>query len=124
MSRNHRTHPAGPVTVASHYFKAGGGAVSHFNSWLALKITAVVGTMWCAYAFALMDLLSLPAAIHGGIQTLVAWIAQTFLQLVLLSIIMVGQNVQAAAADARAKATFDDAEKILVKIEEILGRLT
>jgi len=36
-------------------------------------------------------------------------VAQTFLQLVLLSVIMVGQNVQAAAADKRAEATFHDA---------------
>src|SRR4051812_18029268 len=64
-----------------------------FNNWLAVKITNVVGTMWCAYAFAALALISLPAAIHGGVATLISWIAQTFLQLVLLSIIMVGQNV-------------------------------
>jgi hypothetical protein len=51
--------------------------------------------MWCAYAFALLALLSLPAAIRSGdLIIIVAWIAQTFLQLVLLSIIMVGQEVQ------------------------------
>jgi hypothetical protein len=49
--------------------------------------------MWCAYAFALFDLISLPAAIRGGAVAIVSWVAQTFLQLVLLSVIMVGQNV-------------------------------
>ena len=60
-----------------------------FNGWLAVNITNVVATMWCAYAFAVLAFISLPAAISGGTATLVAWIAQTFLQLVLLSIIMV-----------------------------------
>lgn len=67
--------------------------INAFNEWLALQITNVVSTMWCAYAFGILALISLPAAIHGGIPTLIAWTAQTFLQLVLLSIIMVGQKV-------------------------------
>ena len=84
-------------------------AVNRFNTKVAIVITTAVGSMWCAYAFALFDLISLPAAIRGGASTIVSWVAQTFLQLVLLSIIMVGQNVQAAAADKRAEATFHDA---------------
>jgi hypothetical protein len=75
--------------------------VNRFNTKVALVITAAVGSMWCAYVFALFDLISLPEAIRGGAATIVSWVAQTFLQLVLLSIIMVGQNVQAAAADKR-----------------------
>jgi tetratricopeptide (TPR) repeat protein len=61
--------------------------------------------MWCAYLFVLIALISLPAAIssHDPI-IIVGWIAQTFLQLVLLPIIIVGQNVQAAADDARAQS--------------------
>lgn len=61
--------------------------------------------MWCAYVFAGLALISLPAALstHDPI-VIVAWIAQTFLQLVLLPIIIVGQNVQAAADDARAES--------------------
>jgi hypothetical protein len=59
--------------------------------------------MWCAYVFALISLVALPAAIasHDPI-IIVAWISQAFLQLVLLPIIIVGQNVQAEASDARA----------------------
>jgi hypothetical protein len=83
----------------------GKGAINRFNSWLAVKITKTVGSMWMAYAFAALTLISLPAAIASG-QTIVivAWIAQTFLQLVLLPIIIVGQNVIQAANDARAEA--------------------
>jgi hypothetical protein len=50
-------------------------------------------------------LISLPSAIQSGNSIIIiAWIAQTFLQLVLLPIIIVGQNVQAAASDARAES--------------------
>src|SRR5436305_5423044 len=86
---------------------------TRFNDWLAISITRVVGTMWCAYAFAGLALVSLPAAIRGGTATLVAWIAQTFLQLVLLSIIMVGQKVAAAKSDRQLEQTYKDAEALL-----------
>jgi hypothetical protein len=94
-------------------------AVNRFNTFLALKITAAVGTMWCAYVFAAIALISLPEAIQGGRATTITWIAQTFLQLVLLSIIIVGQNVQSAAADARAEATYEDADAVLHTALEI-----
>jgi hypothetical protein len=84
-----------------------------FNGWLAVKITNVVATMWCAYAFAILALISLPDAIKTGTGALIAWIAQTFLQLVLLSIIMVGQKVAAAASDKQALQTYKDAEALL-----------
>jgi ABC-type nickel/cobalt efflux system permease component RcnA len=84
-----------------------------FNGWLAVKITNTVGTMWCAYAFAVLALISLPDAIKTGTAALIAWIAQTFLQLVLLSIIMVGQKVAATASDKQAFQTYQDAEALL-----------
>ena len=86
---------------------------NRFNDWLAVSITNVVGTMWCAYAFAGLALVSLPAAIRGGTATLIAWIAQTFLQLVLLSIIMVGQKVAAEKSDRQLEQTYKDAEALL-----------
>ncbi len=87
---------------------------ARFNAALAVKITRGVGTMWCAYAFAALALVSLPSAIKSGSAvTLVSWISQTFLQLVLLSIIIVGQNVLAAAADHRAEATYEDTDAVL-----------
>ena len=83
------------------------------NNWLSVKITNVVGSMWCAYVFAVLAIISLPAAINNGTAALVAWTAQTFLQLVLLSIIMVGQKVSAAKSDAQLEQTFKDAEALL-----------
>ena len=100
-----------------------GSAVNRFNTKVALIITTAVGSMWCAYAFALFDLISLPDAIRGGPATVVSWVAQTFLQLVLLSVIMVGQNVQAAAADKRAEATFHDASATLHEVAQLQGHL-
>ena len=90
-----------------------------FNSKLAVGITNVVGTMWCAYAFACLALISFPAALRAGTATLVAWFAQTFLQLVLLSIIMVGQKVAAAKSDKQLEQTFYDAEALLQINDEI-----
>jgi hypothetical protein len=84
-----------------------------FNGWLAVNITNMVATMWCAYLFAILAFISLPDAIKGGTSQLIAWIAQTFLQLVLLSIIMVGQKVAAAASDKQALQTYKDAEALL-----------
>lgn len=83
----------------------GTGSLGRFNTRLAVSITKTVGSMWMAYAFALLALISLPAAIASHqVIIIVAWIAQTFLQLVLLPIIIVGQNVIQAANDARAEA--------------------
>jgi len=80
--------------------------VNNFNTKLAAKITSGVSTMWCAYAFALIALISLPAALKSGdLIIIVAWVAQTFLQLVLLSIIMVGQNVSSAAVEQKINET-------------------
>ncbi len=80
--------------------------INEFNTDLAAKITSGVATMWCAYAFAAIALISLPAALKtGDLITIVAWVAQTFLQLVLLSIIMVGQNVASASVEKKITET-------------------
>ena len=114
---------AGPTKVADQH-QTGGGPVARLNARFGLFVTLVVGTMWCAYLFTLLALVSLSAAVgtHNKI-IIVAWIAQTFLQLVLLPIIIVGQNVQAAAADKRAEDTYKDAEAVLHEAIEIQKHL-
>ena len=97
-----------PQLVLTHHAHAavhGDNPIGLFNTRVAVTITKSIGSMWCAYVFALLALISLPSAIrtHDPI-IIVSWIAQTFLQLVLLPIIIVGQNVQAAASDARAES--------------------
>jgi len=73
--------------------------------------------MACVYVFAAIALISLPDAIRNGTASLIQWIAQTFLQLVLLSIIMVGQRVQNAASDAQAEKSVEDTEQILDRLD-------
>ncbi|MCX6873339.1 MAG: hypothetical protein NTW21_05955 [Verrucomicrobia bacterium] len=87
-----------------------------------MLITGAVSTMWCAYVFAAIALISLPAALQGGTATTISWLAQTFLQLVLLSVIMVGQKVAAKASDKQALQTYKDAEALL-KIQDELHKL-
>jgi hypothetical protein len=116
----------GPVTVrqtARKRVEAVTG-IRKFNRKLGLGITLAVGTMWAAYAFTLLALVSLPSVIlsHDAVL-IVAWVAQTFLQLVLLPIIIVGQNIQANAADARSAATYKDATAILAEARQIQEHL-
>ena len=89
--------------------------INAFNRRIAEKITAAVSTMWCAYIFAAIALISLPAALRTGDPlVIVAWVAQTFLQLVLLSIIMVGQQ---ASSDAVAQKINETHEASLGEFE-------
>jgi uncharacterized membrane protein len=90
---------------------------------IAIFITKIVGTMWCAIAFTILALISLPQAINGGIATTISWIAQTFLQLVLLSIIMVGQNLQSRHSELRADADYETNLDSKKDIETLMKRL-
>jgi hypothetical protein len=107
----------------SHETVHGTGTLARFNTWLAIKITKTVGTMWIAYLFAAIALVSLPAAIQSrNVIIIVAWVAQTFFQLVLLPIIIVGQNVIQATNDARAEAdheTLTAVHKLTVEVHSI-----
>ncbi|HEY7225949.1 MAG TPA: hypothetical protein VH561_20410 [Micromonosporaceae bacterium] len=94
------------------------------NGKIGVLITTVVGTMWAAYLFTLLALVSLPEAVKSKNSVIiVAWIAQTFLQLVLLPVIIVGQNVQSRAADKRSEQTYGDAEAILHECLQLQAHL-
>jgi uncharacterized membrane protein len=86
---------------------------------IALVITKAVGSMWCAIIFTILALVSLPTAIHGGIGTIISWIAQTFLQLVLLSIIMVGQSLQSKQDEQTAQDHYETSLRHEEKIDII-----
>ncbi len=106
----HLPHPH----VATHQKAAPPKAADEhvgLNGRIALVLTTVVGTMWCAYAFAVLALAALPSALaDGSMLAIVQWISQTFIQLVMLSVIMVGQNILSKAGDRRAEMTFKDAD--------------
>ena len=85
---------------------------------VGLRITLIVGTMTVATGFTALALVSLPSALKSHDKIIiVAWIAQTFIQLVLLSIIMVGQDVASKASDARANKQFADTELIVDRLD-------
>jgi len=129
MLYSHTPHPRiaerareGPPKVVDQLPQA--SALARFNSRFGLAVTVAVGSMWAAYLFTIVALVSLPSAVKShNTLILVSWIAQTFLQLVLLPIIIVGQNVQAAAADKRAQATYDDADAVLHTALQIQAHL-
>jgi hypothetical protein len=100
-----------PRLVTSHQIRARmhrEGPLGRFNNWLGVLITTSVGTMWAAYLFMLIGLISFPQALaafqRGDTLAGIAWLSQSFLQLVLLPVIIVGQNVISASQDARAEA--------------------
>ncbi len=111
----------GPAVSKRHQFSK---AKLSLNERIGLAVTKRVGTMWAAYVFFGLSLVSLPAALSSGNEiVIVSWVAQTFLQLVLLPIIIVGQNIQAKASDERAIATYDDAGAILEETKQIQDHL-
>ena len=97
--------------------------IKNFNEKFAVALTQSVGTMWCAYLFAALALVSLPAAIAGGVAALISWIAQTFIQLVLLSVIMVGQDIQSRKTESRDIESHDTIMLEFNDIKEIHGIL-
>ena len=132
VAYRHLVHPrtkevlgglAPPTKTVEHRFKGKTG-FARFNAKLGLMITLGVGTMVCAYIFAIIALISLPSAIKShDLTIIIAWISSNFLQLVLLPIIIVGQNIQAAASDKRAEDTYKDAEAVLHEAVEIQKHL-
>ena len=122
ISFEHTAHPriaarkmAGPPKSADEHVGV--------NGRIGLTLTTAVGTMWCAYAFALLALLALPQAAGGGLLPFVQWLSQTFIQLVMLSVIMVGQNILSRAADKRSDMTYQDADATLHEAEQIQAHL-
>ena len=128
MAYEYKEHPhiearkaKGPAVSKRHQASK---AKLGFNERIGLAVTKRVGTMWAAYVFFGLSLVSLPAALSSGNEiVIVSWIAQTFLQLVLLPIIIVGQNIQAKASDERAIATYEDAGAILEETKQIQEHL-
>ena len=128
MAYEYQEHPHiearkanGPAVSKRHHASK---AKLGLNERIGLAVTKRVGTMWAAYVFFGLSLVSMPAALaSGNVIVIVSWVAQTFLQLVLLPIIIVGQNIQAKASDERAIATYDDAGAILEETRQIQEHL-
>jgi len=116
-ARPHKTHHHIGKAISLRELRSDMKDVNGFNAKIAVFLTNIVGSMWCAYVFGLIALIGIKPALKPGGEGIIAWIAQTFLQLVLLSVIMVGQNVQSVASDARSQHTYDDTVEILDRLD-------
>ena len=97
-------------------------AVRGFNERLADRITTKVGTVACAYLFGGIALVALPGAVktHNPV-VIVVWLSSSFLQLVLLPVIIVGQNRQGSKTEALIRETHDAAMEILSDAREMVA---
>jgi hypothetical protein len=100
---------------------------SGVNTRIAVGLTTSVGTMWTAYSFAVLAIIGL-LAILGWLPPLVAllvvWASQTFIQLVMLPILSVGQNVLGRHAELMAEEQFNTTMNSYHSIEEIMQHLS
>ena len=97
------------------------------NTRIAVGLTKSVGTMWTAYTFAalaVVGLLAILGLLSPIVALLVVWISQTFLQLTLLPIIMVGQNVLGRKSELQADEQFNTTMTSYNDIEQVMQHLS
>jgi uncharacterized membrane protein len=121
---HHRvTHREPPVQTNDEFEKIG------FNGRLGAAITRAVGTMWAFYiAAAFMAGWMLLSAAHlisfDPYPVAFLLFLGNIVQLLLMFVILVGQQVLGRAADRRAVQTYQDAEAILHECLELQRHLT
>jgi uncharacterized membrane protein len=101
-------------------------AAGGLNTKIAIALTNSVGTMWTAYTFAMIAVVGLFAILgvfSPIIALLVAWASQTLIQLVLLPVIMVGQNVLGRKAELQSDEQFRTTMSTYHDIEQIMQHL-
>lgn len=119
----------------------GATAYQRFNKTVAIWLVTHVGTMTCFWIFNVLSIILLPPTLaydalfappaHGfwhwylsyGFIILWTFVLSTYIQLVLLPGIMVGQNVQNEASDVRAAKQFEDTETLLADVAAIKEHL-
>lgn len=97
------------------------------NTAIAVFLTTRVGTMWAAYSFAVLAIVGLLAILNilpPVVALLVAWGSQTFIQLVMLPIIMVGQNVLGRKSELQADEAFVTTQKTYHDLCEVMEHLS
>jgi len=86
--------------------------IRQFNNSLAVSITEVIGTMWCAYAFVALSAAPLGWASQ---KDNILYVSNCF-QLIFLPLIMVGQTVLGKTSERRAK---QDHEALMRVVNEL-----
>jgi hypothetical protein len=120
----HQPHPHKPRNV-NHAHKEE-QANAGLNQRIAVAITKMTGTMFCAYIFALLALLGFPALsvfFSPLVAVYIVWVSQTFIQLCMLPILSVGQSVLGRKAELQADEQFATTQKSFHDIEQIMCHL-
>jgi hypothetical protein len=105
-------------------------AYQRFNKWCAVWITKNVGSMTAFWVFTVLAAFVAPSCLFAagyihwksfittfGFELLATLILSTWLELALMPAIMVGQNLQSSASDARAAKQFEDTEIIADRLD-------
>lgn len=95
------------------------------TEYVALYITNKVGTFQCAIIFAIIGIMGVYGAMTNNLQMtlIIGSISGYFLQLVLLPLILLGQNLQSRHSEMRAEEDFEINIKAEQEIEEINRKL-
>ncbi len=97
-------------------------ALTGFNIHLALAITRGLGTMPCAYFFMVLALVGFPG-FGATPQQYVQWLSQTFIQLVALSVLAVGQTLLGKHAELQAEEQYQTTLKMYHDMERVIQYL-
>lgn len=118
----HIQHPHKPRNVNARHQDE---LHANFNIRLAVWLTNHVGSMYTAYLFAIIGVGSLVGIFTGNLflGLLFGSISSYFLQLVLLPVIMVGQNVQSRHSELLAEEMHATTQHSFHDIEQIMAHL-
>lgn len=114
------------VHLNTNDYHRDGSRYQRFNKWCAVWVTKNVGTMTAFWIFTALSMMILPSCLYAakyiswnsfitsfGFELLATLILSTWLELALMPAIMVGQNLQSLASDARSAKQFEDTETIV-----------
>jgi hypothetical protein len=97
-------------------------ALNGFNMQIAVAITKGLGTMVCAYIFAILAIIGFPG-FNATPTQYVQWLSQTFIQLVALSVLAVGQQVLSKQGELMAEEQYHTTMNSYHDIEQIMLHL-
>jgi hypothetical protein len=108
----HKTHSHQPLNINEYERR-----MATLNDRIASVITNGVSTMWCAYVFAILAIIGFPG-LHASPTQYVQWVSQTFIQLVMLSILAVSQGQIGDHQQLVADEQFSTTTKTYQELEE------
>jgi uncharacterized membrane protein len=114
----HKMHPHKPRNINEVHAQE----QTSINDRIAVKLTRLIGSMTCAYIFSFIGVGAVVGAITGNILLALIFgsVSSNFLQLVLLPVIMVGQNVLNRKQELQSDEQFCTTNKIYHDIEQII----